>query len=600
MKFALLSALVITVMLKPSFCLLLSTRSRAIGSSRPLLSNRTTMSCRISEVDALISKPPQEEHFDHITCKELKIKILALGGKPSGLNKCGLVALYNKLSTNPSTSEDGGHSKFLDTVSIPKFTPKSASSFSSGVLHRSKELLLPNQMNMVRRTTSSTQARKQMITAALDDGSTINKSEDSRKTRFPIGSQRELRFTEQSATGDMELSFLGTASCVPTVTRGVSCIVLRYQGEAWMFDCGEATQVRLQASHLKASRFRKIFITHLHGDHLFGLPGILCLLGKSTLEERGLKSEDGAILPPIDIYGPEGIRDYIRVSMQTTYSRITIPYRVHELKAVPFLHGRVVRPPQVVPLRTRYEASYGERSGGKDIYPDRNGIYNVVTASSGAELLSVQAAPLQHTIPCLGYVVTEKDRIGALRPELIEEVVDRNQVALSTLPEFRNHHRKVYGYLKTLPPDASYTFPDGTIVKSEAINSPPKKGRKVVILGDTCNSDYIQHISNQADVLIHEATNCYEEANKYEHYYQLERETFNHGHSTPEMAGKFAKLIEAKKLVLTHFSPRYQGDSSEQSMRAMWKIEDMARKVSHLKGENDVIAAWDFMSIAVK
>lgn len=64
--------------------------------------------------------------------------------------------------------------------------------------------------------------------------------------------------------------------------------------------------------------------------------------------------------------------------------------------------------------------------------------------------------------------------------------------------------------------------------------------------------------------------------------------------------GYFAKKIRAKKLIMTHFSPRYKGDDSEFSMSIMWRIEDMAREASGLNGRNDVIAAWDLMTLAVR
>ena len=65
------------------------------------------------------------------------------------------------------------------------------------------------------------------------------------------------------------------------------------------------------------------------------------------------------------------------------------------------------------------------------------------------------------------------------------------------------------------------------------------------------------------------------------------------------MAGKFARRIQAKRLALTHFSPRYKGDDTDYSMRTMWALEDMARETSGLYGDNDVIAAWDFMNIPI-
>lgn len=66
------------------------------------------------------------------------------------------------------------------------------------------------------------------------------------------------------------------------------------------------------------------------------------------------------------------------------------------------------------------------------------------------------------------------------------------------------------------------------------------------------------------------------------------------------MAGRFTKKIKAKKLVLTHFSSRYRGDDSEHSMKIMWRMEQMARRVTDLWGKNDVIAAWDQMCLPIR
>ena len=73
-----------------------------------------------------------------------------------------------------------------------------------------------------------------------------------------------------------------------------------------------------------------------------------------------------------------------------------------------------------------------------------------------------------------------------------------------------------------------------------------------------------------------------------------------HGHSTPQMAARFVKKINGKKLLMTHFSSRYRGDEADFSMRIMWRMEQMARKVSDLWGKNDVIAAWDHMCLPVR
>ncbi len=79
----------------------------------------------------------------------------------------------------------------------------------------------------------------------------------------------------------MEITFLGTSSGVPTKSRNVSSIALRHiqRGELWLFDCGEGTQHQILRSELKASQLKKIFVTHMHGDHTFGLMGLLASCG---------------------------------------------------------------------------------------------------------------------------------------------------------------------------------------------------------------------------------------------------------------------------------------------------------------------------------
>jgi ribonuclease Z len=109
----------------------------------------------------------------------------------------------------------------------------------------------------------------------------------------------------------------------------------------------------------------------------------------------------------------------------------------------------------------------------------------------------------------------------------------------------------------------------------------------------------MEAIAMNSDILVHEATNCFFPELESESYMKFERDTINHGHSTAEMAGTFAAKINAKKLILTHFSSRYYGDDSLGSMQTMWRIEDMARRTSGLQGPNEVIASWDQLLLPV-
>lgn len=102
----------------------------------------------------------------------------------------------------------------------------------------------------------------------------------------------------------MELIFLGTSAIVPTRTRNVTAILLNLQHPTqsglWLFDCGEGTQHQLLHTAFNPGKLDKIFISHLHGDHLFGLPGLLCSRSMS------------GIIQPLTIYGPHGIREFVR------------------------------------------------------------------------------------------------------------------------------------------------------------------------------------------------------------------------------------------------------------------------------------------------
>ncbi|SFS30897.1 ribonuclease Z [Marininema halotolerans] len=120
----------------------------------------------------------------------------------------------------------------------------------------------------------------------------------------------------------MEWIFLGTGAGVPSQERNVSSCALRFTesgGNIWLFDCGEGTQHRILASPVRLSRVDRIFITHLHGDHIFGLPGVL-----------GSRSFQGATTP-LTLYGPKGLAEFIEVSLQTSGTHLRYPLTITEV-----------------------------------------------------------------------------------------------------------------------------------------------------------------------------------------------------------------------------------------------------------------------------
>jgi ribonuclease Z len=86
------------------------------------------------------------------------------------------------------------------------------------------------------------------------------------------------------------------------------------------------SQLQVQRStRIRPSKITKIFLTHAHGDHSFGLPGLLCLMGQDRDRDA----------PPVEIYGPEGLRMWLRVAIRYSVSRIVPKYRVHEIVGIP-------------------------------------------------------------------------------------------------------------------------------------------------------------------------------------------------------------------------------------------------------------------------
>lgn len=155
----------------------------------------------------------------------------------------------------------------------------------------------------------------------------------------------------------MQITFLGTSSGVPTRSRNVSSIALRLpqKAEVWLFDSGEGTQHQFLRSDLKVSQLSRIFITHLHGDHIFGLPGLLASCGLAGNAKR------------IDMYGPSGLDDYLQACLRYSQTHLSYPVKVHK-----------------------------SRQG--IVYEDEEYV--------------VSCGLLKHRVTAFGYRITEKDRPG--------------------------------------------------------------------------------------------------------------------------------------------------------------------------------------------
>ena len=129
--------------------------------------------------------------------------------------------------------------------------------------------------------------------------------------------------TTKESRESMQLLFLGTGAGMPSKQRNTSALVLKLleeRGAVWLFDCGEATQHQILHTTVKPRKIEKVFITHMHGDHIFGLPGLL-----------GSRSFQGGD-EPLEIYGPKGIREFIEMTISLSRTHLTYPIVYRELE----------------------------------------------------------------------------------------------------------------------------------------------------------------------------------------------------------------------------------------------------------------------------
>ena len=278
----------------------------------------------------------------------------------------------------------------------------------------------------------------------------------------------------------MNITFLGTSSGVPTLTRNVSSLALKLsqKAEVWLFDCGEGTQHQLIKSTIKSSQIRKIFITHMHGDHIYGLPGLLATLGLSG-NSKG-----------IDIYGPSNLKNFISSALKNSYCKISFPLKFFEVES--------------------------SAKTNVNLFED--------------ELMEVKCASLKHRLPAFGYRVNEKDKPGQFNLEKAKKL---------NIPE-----GPIYGRLHS---GQRVKLEDGRILNGSDFCGEPRKGESFVYCTDTIFSKRAVELSKNVDLLVHESTFSDKD----------EEMAFEKLHSTTIMAAKTALLSNAKKLVLTHISPRY-------------------------------------------
>jgi ribonuclease Z len=231
----------------------------------------------------------------------------------------------------------------------------------------------------------------------------------------------------------LHVIFLGTAGSVPTPTRSLPAVLIKRQDDQLMFDCGESTQRQMIKTKVGFHKKMKIFISHMHGDHVLGLPGLLQTM---ALMDRQKK---------LEIYGPEGIKQFLECVRETLQFGLTFPVEIHE-------------------------------------------IYDTGVVCDEKEYI-VEAAKSNHVITSLAFAFVEKPRPGKFYPEKARAL----GVPKGELWSKLQHGDKV-------------TLPNGQVIRSDEMMGAPRQGRKIVYSGDTRPFKGFAIFAAGADLVIHEAT----------------------------------------------------------------------------------------------
>jgi ribonuclease Z len=273
-----------------------------------------------------------------------------------------------------------------------------------------------------------------------------------------------------------EVTILGSSSATPIFNRNPTAQALNINEHLYLIDCGEGTQQQLLRYDVKATRIDHIFISHLHGDHYLGLVGLL-----SSLHLNGRRK-------PLKLFGPVHLKEIIDI--QFKYSETVINY----------------------PLEF-----YATNPDRPEVILDNQDII-------------VETIPLDHRVPCTGFLFRQKKRLRKLLKDKVAEL----NIPLE--------------YFTSLKKGKDYIAPDGTVYPNETLTADPSEPKMYAYCSDTIfNSMYFDQI-NGADLLYHEATFLHNMLTRAKDTY----------HTTAWQAAEVAVETGAKKLLIGHFSARYK------------------------------------------
>jgi len=273
-----------------------------------------------------------------------------------------------------------------------------------------------------------------------------------------------------------EVTILGSSSATPIFNRNPTAQVLNINERLYLVDCGEGTQQQMLRYDIKASRIDYIFISHLHGDHYLGLIGLL-----SSLHLNGRTK-------PLNIYCPAPLKEIIE--LQFNYSETVIQYPIEYHFTDPVQPQLLVENQDVI----------------------------------------IESIPLDHRIPCTGFLFRQQKRLRKLIKEKVEEL----KIPIE--------------YFSRLKKGEGYTDEKGKLYSNGELTTDSERPRTYAYCSDTLyNEGYHNQIAN-ADLLYHEAT----------FLNNMHNRALETHHTTALQAAEIAVKTNAKKLLIGHFSARYK------------------------------------------
>lgn len=276
----------------------------------------------------------------------------------------------------------------------------------------------------------------------------------------------------------MECFLLGSGGMMPMPRRRLTSVLVRTEATDYLFDAGEGIQVSFKELGLGIKRLSVVAITHLHADHCLGLPGLLML--RSQVEDPG----------PLTIIGPQGIRRFVQNVRSDLKTYVSFKLKFIEIKP-------------------------DDESAG-------------IVLSSSAEQLSW--ASLDHSVPCMGFRLQQKERAGKFHPQKALE---------QGVPEGPDWGRLQAGKVIELE--------DGRKVFPQDVLGPRRRGRCMAYVVDTRPCQNIEPLVRNSDIAFIEGMFAPEHLDTAK----------EKGHMTVDAAARQATRYGVKKLVLVHLSPRY-------------------------------------------